>query len=58
MQGQLQQQGQAVKQLEDKLEEVCSSTTLQFDELCARTSNLGRLDVEVTSSLVFKALDI
>ena len=47
MQGHLQQQGQALKQLENKLEEARNSTTLRCDELDAGISNLQRLDAEV-----------
>ena len=47
MQGHLQQQGQAVKRLEDKVEEVCNSTALRCDELHAGLSNFSRLEAEV-----------
>ena len=48
MQGNLQKQGEAVRRLEDKLDEVCNSTALRCDELQAGISNLGRLGSEVS----------
>lgn len=55
MQGHLQQQGQAVKRLEDKVEEVCNSTALRCDELHAGLSNFSRLEAEVIYDVYIQA---